>query len=85
MTRPQLRLALVLVLALAAAACGASKVWIFEKPHGTPVKLDQDMAECRKDATLHGHFSLFGSRIDQRLFNSCMAKRGWSAHQEDAS
>ncbi|MBI3635832.1 MAG: hypothetical protein HY216_06375 [Candidatus Rokubacteria bacterium] len=77
-------LALVaLALALAGAGC-ARKAWIYEKPNVTPVRLDADIAECRKVATVHGQFVMIGAdRVDLKLFQSCMAKKGYTARQEE--
>lgn len=73
----------VLALALAGTGC-ARKAWIYEKPNVTPVRQDADRAECRKAATVRGGFAITSDdRVDLKLFQSCMAKKGYTARQEE--
>ena len=80
--RPRVFVFVGLAFALAWAGC-ARTVWVYEKPNVTPIRIDADAAECRKAATIHGQFVMIGSdRVDLKLFQSCMAKKGYTARQE---
>jgi hypothetical protein len=78
-----LRRRLPAALALALLAGCAPAPWSFSRPGVTPLRLDQDLEHCRREAHRPYWFALTRSgRVDQQALRQCMERKGYTARRE---
>jgi hypothetical protein len=79
---PALRGRLPAALALALLAGCAPAPWSFSRPGITPLRLDQDLEHCRREAHRPYRFALTRSgRVDQQALRLCMERKGYTVRR----
>lgn len=76
------RASLLVVALLFVVAC-AREQWVYEKSKTTAVRMEEDMAACRKESLSPYKIVIVPSdRIDRDVFNRCMERRGYTVRRE---
>lgn len=75
--------ALLMIVAVVMAVGCAREQWVYEKSKTTAVRMEEDMAACRKESLSPYKIVIVPSdRIDRDVFNRCMERRGYTVRRE---
>jgi hypothetical protein len=79
-----IRRAAALLLAAALVAACAEPQWTYEKKGMTALRLDQDLASCRREATDPRTVAVSASgRVDRAALSRCMERKGYTVRRAE--